>query len=126
MTDTNQELTLTTTEVIETPNEAGIGGFFSKEGVMNFLPIVLIFAVFYFFIIRPQIKKQKTQEALIKSSKKGDKVIVAGGIIGKIIKEKEGNIIVLEIAKNVQIEALKSSIISFVGDKKETVEAKKK
>ena len=63
MTDTNQELTLTTTEVIETPNEAGIGGFFSKEGVMNFLPIVLIFAVFYFFIIRPQIKKQKNSRS---------------------------------------------------------------
>ena len=125
MTDTNQNLTPTTTQTTETQTEAGTGKFFSKEGMMNFLPLILIFAVFYFFVIRPQLKKQKDQESLVKSSKKGDKVIVAGGIIGKIIKEQEGGIIVLEIAKNVHIEVLKSSIISLIGDKKETTVVQK-
>ena len=70
--------------------------------------------VFYFLIIRPQSKKHKTQQALISSAKKGDKVIIAGGLIGKIIKEKEDNIIVVEISKGTTVEALKSTIASIV------------
>jgi len=127
MTDTNQNNTaIATTQATDPSSEVTTEGFFSKEGIMNFLPIVLIFAVFYFFIIRPQIKKQKAQAELVKSSKKGDRVIVAGGIIGKIVKEKDGDIIVLEIAKNVEIEALKSSIVSQVETKKGMTKSKKK
>ena len=124
---TNQEhLTLTTTQTTEATEAGSTGGFFSKEAIMNFLPIILIFAVFYFFIIRPQIKKQKDQENLVKSSKKGDKVIVAGGIIGTIIKEKKGDIILLEIAKNVHIDVLRSSIVAIVDNKIIGAESKKK
>jgi len=128
MTDTiNQDhLTLATEQTTETAEAGGIEGFFSKEAMMNFLPIILIFAVFYFFIIRPQMKKQRDQANLIKSSKKGDKVIVAGGIIGKIIKEKKGDIILIEITKNVHIEVLKSSIVSIVDNKIIGSEPKKK
>jgi preprotein translocase subunit YajC len=114
MTDTNQTDTIIAGQTAETQATTTNTGFLSNETIMNFLPIILIFAVFYFFIIRPQIKKQKDQEALIKSSKKGDKVIVAGGLIGKIVKEKEGDIIVIELAQGVQVEALRSSIISIV------------
>ena len=114
----NQEyLTLATAQITEAASVGGIRGFFSKETIMNFLPIILIFAVFYFFIIRPQIKKQKDQANLVKSSKKGDKVIVAGGIIGKIIKEKKGDIILLEITKNVHIDVLRSSIVTIMDNK---------
>jgi preprotein translocase subunit YajC len=127
MTDTIQTDTITTGQTAEMPVTAPDAGFMSKETIMNFLPIILIFAVFYFFIIRPQIKKQKDQETLVKSSKKGDKVIVAGGIIGKIVKEKEADIIIIEIAQGVQIEALRSSIISIVKlDKDVPAEKKKK
>lgn len=127
MTDsTNQTLTLTTAQTTQPSGGSGLQNFFSKESIMNFLPIILIFGVFYFFIIRPQIKKQKDQENLVKSSKKGDRVIVAGGIIGKIVKEKEGDIILLEIAKNVHIEVLRSSIVAIVENKKALSKSKKK
>ncbi|NRA74210.1 MAG: preprotein translocase subunit YajC [Rickettsiales bacterium] len=127
MTDsTNQTLTLTTAQTTQPSGGSGLQNFFSKESIMNFLPIILIFGVFYFFIIRQQIKKQKDQENLVKSSKKGDRVIVAGGIIGKIVKEKEGDIILLEIAKNVHIEVLRSSIVAIVENKKALSKSKKK
>ncbi len=85
-----------------------------KDSLMSFLPLILIFAIFYFFIIRPQVKKQKEQQALIGAAKKGDKVIAAGGILGKIVKEKEGDILVLEISKDINVEILRSSIISII------------
>jgi len=125
--DASLPLVTTTQHTTESEGVGNIaGGLFSKETMMNFLPIVLIFAVFYFFIIRPQIKKQKEQEALVKSSKKGDKVIVGGGIIGKIFKEKEEGTILLEVAKDVHIEVLKSSIVSIMGDKVQSSVDKKK
>ena len=85
-----------------------------KDTIMSFVPLVLIFVVFYFFVIRPQVKKQKAQSELVKATKKGDKVIIAGGLIGKIVKEKEDNIVVVELAKDVHVEALRSTIASVV------------
>jgi preprotein translocase subunit YajC len=96
----------------------------AKDTIMSFAPLVLIFIVFYFFVIRPQVKKQKAQVELIKSIKKGDKVIIAGGLIGKVVKEKEDNIIVVEIAKDVVVDAVKSTVMSVV-DKTPATTAKK-
>jgi preprotein translocase subunit YajC len=109
----------------ETP-EQEIQASSAKDTFMSFVPLVLIFAVFYFFVIRPQVKKQKAQQELVQSAKKGDKVIVAGGLIGKIAKEKDGNIVVIEVAKNVTIEALKSSIVSIINDNVIPTESAKK
>jgi preprotein translocase subunit YajC len=99
----------------------------TKDTIMSFAPLVLIFVVFYFFVIRPQVKKQKAQETLVKSAKKGDKVIIAGGLIGKIIKEKDANVIV-ELAKDVHVEALRNAIVSVINDNSINTEtnAKKK
>lgn len=82
--------------------------------LMNLAPLVLIFLIFYFLLIRPQVKKQKEQQALINSVKKGDKVIVAGGIIGTFIKEEEGEIVEIELSKDVKIKALKQTITSII------------
>lgn len=109
MTNQNHAITLVNHQTEQPSEKASF-----KDSVMSFVPLVIIFAIFYFFIIRPQIKKQKEQQNLIKSAQKGDTVIAAGGIIGKIVKEKENDIISLEIAKNTQIDILKSSIISIV------------
>jgi preprotein translocase subunit YajC len=128
-TPTVETETQATTTEVQAPapaDAAANGGFFSKEALMNFMPIILIFAVFYFFIIRPQMKKQREQQALVQSAKKGDSVIVAGGIIGKIVREKEGDIIILEVAKGVQIEVLKTSIVSKVDNKKDVANVAKK
>lgn len=99
----------------------------AKDTLMSFVPLILIFAVFYFFVIRPQVKKQKAQAELIQSAKKGDKVIVAGGLVGKITREKDGGIVLVEVGKNVTIEALKSSIVSIINnDAATTIDTPKK
>ncbi len=79
------------------------------------LPIILIFAIMYFLIFRPQAKKQKQQRMMIDALRKGDKIITTGGIYGTIagIKEKEGTIIV-KIDDNTKIELVKSSVAQVV------------
>lgn len=109
MTNQNKAITLVSHEAPQQTEKASM-----KDSLMSFAPLLIIFVIFYFFIIRPQVRKQKEQQNLIKSAKKGDKVIAAGGLIGKIVKEKENDIVVLEIAKNTQAEVLKSSIISII------------
>ena len=85
---------------------------------MSLLPMVLIFAIFYFFLIRPQVRKQKEVEKMILELKKGDKVIAAGGIHA-IVHKIEDDIITLEIAENTKIKVSKSSITEVVSkDKK--------
>ncbi|MBP9791933.1 MAG: preprotein translocase subunit YajC [Rickettsiales bacterium] len=109
MTDQTQATTIVNTQVPQQAEKMS-----TKDSIMSFVPLVVIFVIFYFFIIRPQIKKQKAQQGLINSAKKGDTVVAAGGIIGKIIKEKEKDIVSLEIAKDIHVDVLKSSIVSIV------------
>jgi preprotein translocase subunit YajC len=80
--------------------------------LMSFLPLVLIFAVFYFVLIRPQMKKQKEHLAMINSIARGEKVVTGGGIIGTVTKveEDDSNILHVEIAPDVRIKVLKSTI----------------
>lgn len=79
--------------------------------LLQLLPFILMFAVIYFLILRPQYKKQKQQQAMVDALKKGDRIITSGGIHGKItgIKEKEG-ILVVQVAKEVQIEVSRGSV----------------
>lgn len=87
----------------------------SENPLVNFLPLILIFAVFYIFLIRPQQKKMKEHEAVINSVKKGDEVITGGGIIGKVSKIEEGsNIIHIEIADGVVVRINKATIIELI------------
>ena len=76
-----------------------------------FMPMILIFAIMYFLIFRPQAKKQKEHQKMVAAVTKGDKVVTAGGIYGTVVgvKEKEGTLIV-EIDKNVKVELTRSSI----------------
>ncbi len=80
------------------------------------LPMVLIFAIMYFLIFRPQAKKQKKHQAMVESLKKGDKIITSGGIYGTIsgIKEKEKSLL-LKIDDNVKIEISRASVASVLG-----------
>ncbi len=75
------------------------------------VPMVLIFAVMYFLIFRPQAKKQKAQQAMIKALQKGDKVVTSGGIYGTIvgIKENEKKLLI-EIAEKVKIKISRTSV----------------
>lgn len=90
--------------ILMTPAEGG-------GGIMDFLPLVLIVIVFYFFMIRPQLKKQKDQKKFREALAKGDKVVTIGGLHGKIAEVKE-NVVVVEVANNLQLKIEKSAISS--------------
>ena len=83
--------------------------------LMSFLPLLLIIVVFYFFMIRPQVKRQKETRKFRESLAKGDKVVTTGGIYGKIVEVKETTV-VLEVAKDVQIKVDKNGIIKDMSD----------
>jgi preprotein translocase subunit YajC len=83
--------------------------------LMSFLPLLLIVVVFYFFMIRPQMKRQKETRKFRESLAKGDKVVTTGGIYGKIVEVKE-TVIILEVAKDVQIKVDKNGIVKDLSD----------
>ena len=83
--------------------------------LMTFLPMILIIAVFYFFMIRPQMKKQKEVAAFRNSLAKGDKVVTTGGIYGKILELKD-NYVLLLIDENVKIRVDKSALVKDMSD----------
>jgi len=83
--------------------------------LMTFLPLVLIIVVFYFFMIRPQMKRQKELRKFQESLSKGDKVIIAGGIFGKITEVKD-EYVVVEIDENAKVKVIKSSVVRDPSD----------
>ena len=89
----------------------------------HFLPLILIFVVFYFFMIRPQNKKQKDIQKARAALKVGDRVITSGGIYGKIREVKEDSFII-EISDNVRIRVEKSAVFAAVTDAPATEEKK--
>ncbi len=76
---------------------------------MSFLPLILIFAVFYFLIMRPQAKKQKELQRMLGELKKGDDVVTSGGIIGRVTGVKDTEL-VLQVQEGVRIRVLRSAI----------------
>ncbi len=84
--------------------------------LMTFAPFILIIAIFYFFIIRPQNKKQKETEKMIAALKKGDKVITIGGIHGTVSSTKEKTVII-KVDDGAKIEFNRSAVASVVVDK---------
>jgi preprotein translocase subunit YajC len=86
----------------------------------SFVPMILIFAVFYFLLIRPQEKKRKEQEQLVSSVKKGENVVTNAGIHGKVTKVNESDsTIMLEIAEGVEIKISKAAILEITSRKAE-------
>lgn len=99
---------------------AGAGG---QGGLMSFLPLILIFVVFYFLLIRPQQKKAKAHQEFIANLKKGDEVLTSGGIQGKITGLTD-RVATLEIAENVRVKIARPYILGSVaamegGEKKD-------
>ena len=87
--------------------------------------MILIFVVFYFFMIRPQTKKQKELQAQRDAMKKGDKVVTAGGIYGEI-KEVQETTFIITIAKDVTIKVSKESVFADVADAQQAAKEEKK
>jgi len=94
-------------------SQGGEGG----NPFMMFVPIILIFVVFYFILIRPQQKKQKAHQALLTQLKKGDRVVTNGGLYGTVSDAKD-HVVVLKIAENVKVEVVKSAVATVI-EKKE-------
>ena len=91
------------------------GGATSSQTLMSIVPFVLIIAIFYFFIIRPQNKKQKETQKMIDALKKGDKVVTIGGIHGIVSQTKEKTVIV-KVDEGTKIEFNRSAIAGVVAD----------
>ncbi|MWB78550.1 preprotein translocase subunit YajC [Pseudooceanicola sp. 216_PA32_1] len=80
------------------------------SAIAQFVPLILIFAIMYFLLIRPQQKKVKEHQALVNAVRRGDMVVTQGGIIGKIAKVKDDNEVEVEVAEGVKIRVVKSTI----------------
>ena len=90
------------------------GGAAGGLDLMSIAPLVLIFVVFYFLLIRPQQKKMKDHKTMLGALRRGDKVVTGGGIIGTISKAPEGEEIVVEIAEGIKVRVVRSTIQSVV------------
>ena len=88
------------------------GGSGGQGGIMSFLPLVAIVVVFYFFMIRPQMKKAKDQKKYIEALKKGDKILTIGGIYGKIVEVKEDGTMLMEVEDGTKMRISKNAVSS--------------
>jgi len=79
------------------------------SGIGQFIPLILIFVIFYFFLIRPQQKKVKEHKAIVEGLKRGDKVITSGGITGTVERIIDNDKVEVEIAENVKVEIIKAT-----------------
>jgi preprotein translocase subunit YajC len=85
----------------------------TQSSLMSFLPLVVIFAVFYFMLIRPQMKRAKEHKQLVSQLSKGDEVITNGGLLGKITDVSD-SFVTLELADNLQIKLQRSAVANVM------------
>ena len=86
----------------------------SGSGFAQFIPLILIFVIFYFFLIRPQQKKVKEHKLMVSALKRGDEVITSGGIVGKVERILGDDRIDLSISENVTVQVVQSTIQGLV------------
>nr|WP_321510412.1 preprotein translocase subunit YajC [uncultured Celeribacter sp.] len=91
---------------------AGAGG--AGNPILQFLPLILIFVIMYFLMIRPQQKKMKEHRAMIDAVRRGDEVVTAGGIMGKVAKVREDGVLEVEIAEGVKVRVQKSTLSAVI------------
>ena len=82
----------------------------SGSGFAQFIPLILIFVIFYFFLIRPQQKKAKEHKLMVAALKRGDEVITSGGIVGKIERVLGDDRVDIQISENVTVQVVQSTI----------------
>ena len=94
---------------------AGSGGFGSTIG--SLVPLLLIFLIMYFIIIRPQQKKAKEHNLMVNALKRGDQILTQGGIIGKVSKIKDESEIEVEISANTKVRVMRSTVVNVINKK---------
>ena len=92
----------------------------SNSGIGQFIPLILIFVIFYFFLIRPQQKKAKEHKTMVENLKRGDKVITSGGIVGKVDRIIDNEKVEVAISENVKVEVIRSTGIQALVSNTET------
>ena len=94
---------------------AGITGLFDNQSALiQFLPLVLIFVVFYFLLIRPQQRKAKDHKTMLDALRRGDRVVTGGGIIGTVARVENPEEVTVDIADGVRVRVLRSTISSVL------------
>ena len=86
----------------------------SGSGIAQFIPLILIFVIFYFFLIRPQQKKIKEHKQMVSALKRGDEVVTSGGIVGKVERILGNDKVDVIIADNVTVQVVQSTIQGLV------------
>lgn len=114
----------TTSSTATTTDTAAAQSPFSST-FSGFIPLILIFLVFYFLLIRPQQKKMQEHRKMVESLKRGDKVVAAGGILGTIAKVEEAGVIQVEIAPEVKIR-VRADSVTDITNRNEVAETKEK
>ena len=84
------------------------------QGIAQFIPLILIFVIFYFFLIRPQQKRVKEHKSMVESLKRGDEVITSGGIIGIVERVMEDDRIEVDLGDNIKVQIIRSTITSLL------------
>ncbi len=97
-----------------TPAYAQAAGGGAGGMLGSFLPLILIFAIMYFLLIRPQQKKAKMHRAMVDGLRRGDQVVTQGGVMGKVTKVKEGGQIEVEIATGVKVIVIQSTVAQVI------------
>ncbi|SLN57805.1 preprotein translocase subunit YajC [Aquimixticola soesokkakensis] len=100
-------------DFIVTPAYAQAAGA-GTNPIMQFAPLIAIFAIMYFLMIRPQQKKAKEHKAMIEAVRRGDQVVTAGGLIGKVSKVKEDGELEVEIAEGIKVRVLKGTLANVI------------
>ena len=93
-----------------TPAYAQTAGAGAASAITSFVPLILIFGIMYFLLIRPQQKKLKDHKAMVEALRRGDQVLTQGGILGKVVKVNDDGILEVEIADGVKVKMPRSSI----------------
>ena len=84
------------------------------QGIAQFIPLILIFVIFYFFLIRPQQKRVKEHKNMVETLKRGDEVITSGGIIGVVQRVMEDDRIEVDLGDNIKVQIIRSTITSLL------------
>ena len=90
-----------------------------SSGIGQFIPLILIFVIFYFFLIRPQQKKVKEHKAMVEGLKKGDQIVTSGGITGTITRVIDNDKVEVEIAENVTVQVIRGTGIQSLMNSQE-------
>lgn len=83
-------------------------------GLGSFIPLILIFAIMYFLLIRPQQKKVKEHAAMVEALRRGDQIITQGGVVGKVTKVKDDGELEVEIAEGVKVRVIKHTVATVL------------